>query len=179
MYDPRAVANLILDCAIERGISCSNLKLQKLLYFVHGQWLLRKGEPLCSGNFEAWEHGPVHPLVYQSFKSFGANRITNKACSINPVTREKKEITAPSDVEVLDVVRMVVTSLGHLSGSQLRNITHTKGSPWSVVIDASRESANIGLQISNDVIRKNFGKQIYLLGGGREDGDLNENAPYS
>lgn len=179
MNDPRSIANCILELAGERGITCSNLKLQKLLYFAHGQWLIKKGEPLVSGTFEAWEHGPVHPLVYQSFKVFGADKITEKAKSIDPVSRQRYEIPVPNDVEILDAIRSVVISLGHLSGSQLRNLTHSKGGPWKVIIDEAQESANIGMGISNDVIRKYFGKQLYLLGRGREEGELNENAPYS
>jgi len=179
MNDPRAVANCILDCARERGISCSNLKLQKLLYFTHGQWLIKKEQPLISGTFEAWEHGPVHPLIYQAFKKFGALPIVENAKAIDPVTRQQKDIPSLTDIDILDAVRSVVTSLGHLSGSQLRNLTHSPNGPWKFVVENSNESANIGLQISNDVIRKYFGNQIYLLGGGEEEKDLYENAPYS
>lgn len=179
MYDPRAIANCIIDCASERGVSCSNLKLQKLLFFVHGAWLTKYGEPLCSGAFEAWQHGPVHPIVYDAFRPFGAQEISQKTKSIDPVSRHETEIKQPDDVRVLDTVRAVVGSLGHLSGSQLRNITHSKGSPWSVVVAASASSANIGLRIPNEVIRDNFGKQLYLVGEGPEEGELNEDAPYS
>jgi uncharacterized phage-associated protein len=34
-YDPRAVANLMLDEADSSGIKVTNLALQKLLYFAH------------------------------------------------------------------------------------------------------------------------------------------------
>ncbi|URK89026.1 hypothetical protein LP421_15955 [Rhizobium sp. RCAM05350] len=34
-YDPRAVANLLLDEADRLGIKITNLALQKLLYFAH------------------------------------------------------------------------------------------------------------------------------------------------
>lgn len=180
MYDPRSIANCILDCAKERGIACSHLKLQKLLFFVHGTWLSKHdGEPLCSGTFEAWQHGPVHPLVYDAFQSYGAESINERAQALNPVTRERSEIPPPSDVEILDVVRLVVSNLGHLSGSQLRNITHSKNGPWSVVMNNAAKSANIGLKISNEVIRHNFGKQMYLVGNGPEERELNENAPYT
>lgn len=179
MYDARVIANSILDLTTERGISCSNLKLQKLLYFVHGQWLTRFGKPLIQGEFEAWPHGPVHPLVYQTFKGFGASDITSRAKSLNPITREKVDLLPPTDIQVIDIITKVVTGLGHLSGSQLRNITHSKGSPWNVVVDSSEHIANIGMKMPNSVIKENFGKQLYLVGGGPEESDLDEDAPYS
>ncbi len=37
----------------------------------------RTGNPLVNGNFEAWDYGPVHPLVYQKVKAFGAKPIPN------------------------------------------------------------------------------------------------------
>ena len=63
-YDPRSIANLLLDEADRLAINITNLSLQKLLYFAHGLSLIEDGKPLVSGYFEAWQHGPVHPLVY-------------------------------------------------------------------------------------------------------------------
>ena len=70
-YDPRAVANLLLDLAGNDKLDVSNLALQKLLYFAHAHFLIRTGHPLVQGGFEAWTYGPVHPAVYQAFKSAG------------------------------------------------------------------------------------------------------------
>ncbi len=71
-YDPRAVANLMLDEAKRCGINISNLALQKLLYFAHGIYLTKTKRPLVSGYFEAWQYGPVHPAVYRAFKGSGS-----------------------------------------------------------------------------------------------------------
>jgi len=61
-YDPRAIANLMLDEADRRGWKITNLALQKLLYFAHGIHLTKTKEPLVSGYFEAWQYGPVQPI---------------------------------------------------------------------------------------------------------------------
>ncbi len=66
-YDPRAIANLMLNEAERRGIRISNLALQKLLYFAQGIYLTQNKRPLVSGYFEAWKHGPMHPAVYRAF----------------------------------------------------------------------------------------------------------------
>ena len=36
-----------------------------------GHFLIQTGDPLVQGGFEAWTFGPVHPAVYQSFKTEG------------------------------------------------------------------------------------------------------------
>jgi uncharacterized phage-associated protein len=59
-YDPRAVANLLLDLADRDDLAITNLVLQKLLYFAHGHFLIRTRCPLVQGGFEAWTYGPVH-----------------------------------------------------------------------------------------------------------------------
>ena len=63
-YDPRVVANLILDIRDELNLETTNLELQKLLYFSHAFSLNRFDVPLVSGFFEAWKNGPVNPAVY-------------------------------------------------------------------------------------------------------------------
>ena len=77
-YDPRAIANLMLDEADRRGWMITNLALQKLLYFAHGIHLTKEKQPLVSGYFEAWQYGPVHPAVYRAFKPSGAAPISTR-----------------------------------------------------------------------------------------------------
>ncbi len=78
-HDPRAIANLLLDLADEVGIPIGHVKLQKLIYFAHGVYLLEIGEPLVSGNFEAWQYGPVHPAVYRHSRELEQRESTSEA----------------------------------------------------------------------------------------------------
>jgi len=55
------LANLMLHEAARIDITITHLTLQKLLYFAHGLSLVRYGQPLVLGYFEAWRLGPVHP----------------------------------------------------------------------------------------------------------------------
>src|SRR3569833_2250149 len=108
MHDARAVANAILDAASQQGLVLSNLKLQKLLFFVHGQFLLEVGEPLIDGEFEAWQHGPVHPVVYAAFKDWGPRDIVGRAESFDPVTRVRSPIPPATDPLVVRYVFRVM-----------------------------------------------------------------------
>ena len=126
-YDPRAVANLLLDLAAtdEDGpLPISNLALQKLLYFAHGHFLLRTGEPLVQGVFEAWTYGPVHPAVYQAFKAEAGRPIRMRATARNVMTGETRPLALPDDAEVRRQLRHVLRSYGHLSPGRLVDITH-------------------------------------------------------
>src|SRR5215469_12461877 len=94
-FDPRSVCNLMLDEA--RGALITNLALQKLLYFAHGQHLIETKEPLVTGYFEAWQFGPVHPAAYSAFKSAGDRPIRFRATRRDPVTGQIVPIPTVTD----------------------------------------------------------------------------------
>lgn len=47
------------------------LKLQKLLYFAQGIYLIENEDPLFEDPIQAWDYGPVVPAVYRYFRSMG------------------------------------------------------------------------------------------------------------
>lgn len=155
-YDPRAIANLMLDIAEERGIKITNLALQKLLYFAHGIYLTKTKRPLVSGYFEAWQYGPVHPAVYRAFKGAGAEPIKIRAEAQDPLTGRKRSLPKPTDREVIDLVTDVMRSYGSLSPGRLVDLSHAKDSPWSAVVDKARTAVSIGLRISDSMILEKF-----------------------
>ena len=75
MYNAIDVAKYIILFCKEKGYSISNLKLQKLLYFVQAQFLIVKGEPAFLEDIEAWDFGPVVPEVYQYYKVWGSSEL--------------------------------------------------------------------------------------------------------
>ncbi|SFJ30943.1 Panacea domain-containing protein [Jannaschia pohangensis] len=132
MHDPRSIANFIIDVRRFLNAETTSLELQKLLYFCHASYLKRYGTPLVSGNFEAWDFGPVHPVVYKAFKSFGRSAIISRAKSINAVTGEVRPIPRP-DKPVQRHVIQTVTSLFDMTAGQLVDLSHAKNAPWDVV----------------------------------------------
>ena len=118
-YDPRGIANLMLDQAEARGIRISNLALQKLLYFAHGIYLTQNKRPLVSGYFEAWKHWPVHPAVYRAFKGAGADAITRRAVARDPLTGAERDLPPPNDQEVQELITDVIRKYGKLSPGRL------------------------------------------------------------
>ena len=104
----------------DAGDLISNLKLQKLLYYSQGASLAIRDEPLFADAIIAWEHGPVVPSVWQSFRENGSN-------AIEP-SEDFDESTVSTDEK--DIVREVYEVFGQFSAWKLRNMTHNEP-PWS------------------------------------------------
>lgn len=75
MYDALLISSFIIGYSNKKGYGISNLKLQKILYFIQAYFLITKDEPCFSDLIEAWDFGPVVPTVYQEFKQFGGGNI--------------------------------------------------------------------------------------------------------
>lgn len=103
------VAKYVINHEHKEGRPITNLRLQKLLYFVQAKILVETGNPCFDDEMEAWDFGPVVPSVYHNYKFFGAwnlmdepkppklpeeNRINEmlKKCSVYP-TNQLVEIT--------------------------------------------------------------------------------------
>lgn len=160
MYDALDISRYIINKLNDQGQSISNLKLQKLLYFVQGFFLALDDEPCFSNRIEAWDFGPVVPDVYHEFKIFGSNSIppiktyfkfNNNFWDSETIEFNDAIINDPDKYKidaVLDIFK-------NYSTTQLVSISHQQ-SPWRNVYDASKN-----VLITNDSIR-DFFKKGYL-----------------
>ena len=108
----------------EAGDSLSNLKLQKLVYYAQGFHLALYDKPLISEMIQAWEHGPVIPELYHSYKIYGSQPIPR------PDGIDFDEYS-PEETELLDEVFEVY---GQFSAWKLRSMTHSEP-PWREAYD--------------------------------------------
>lgn len=71
------IARYIINYSNDKNYGVSNLKLQKLLYFVQAFFLVNNKEhcPCFSNQIEAWDFGPVVPDVYHEYKQYGSTDI--------------------------------------------------------------------------------------------------------
>jgi uncharacterized phage-associated protein len=99
----------MLDEAQRHGREITNLALQKLLYFAHALFLIERKRPLISGYFEAWEYGPVHPTVYQAFKSARDKPITFRATQRDIVSGATNPLPQPTESEVLSHIARIIS----------------------------------------------------------------------
>ncbi|MDP2247969.1 MAG: DUF4065 domain-containing protein, partial [Nitrosomonadales bacterium] len=62
------VARYIIRKFQDAGDPVTNLKLQKLLYYVQGWHLGIYNTPAFEDDFQAWVHGPVVPSTFQEYR---------------------------------------------------------------------------------------------------------------
>lgn len=72
------IAAYFTDLAKKTGSFVSNLKLQKLVFYAQAWHLAIYGKPLFQEDFQAWVHGPVIPELYQKYKAFGWQPISDE-----------------------------------------------------------------------------------------------------
>ena len=152
--DVRALANRVLEIADHEGHSVTNMALNKIVFFVHSDFLIEKDEPLVRAKIEAWQHGPVFREIYHEFKRWSDQPIKGRATKIDPETGAKLEARGfdGADGEYVDsLIRRYV----HFGAAYLRALSHRPGSPWAAVWDHEGRS-NPGMAISDALIRETY-----------------------
>ena len=79
MFSAHNVAIYIINWCLP----ITNLKLQKLLYFVQGEYSRVKGTRLIADDFYAWQLGPVVPNVYAEYSIFSSSTLPSQKQSIS------------------------------------------------------------------------------------------------
>lgn len=64
----------VINYSNDQDYGVSNLKLQKLLYFIQAYFLIETEDqrPCFAERIEAWDFGPVVPKAYREYKQFGS-----------------------------------------------------------------------------------------------------------
>ena len=132
VYSALDVARYIINYANDHNMIISNLKLQKILYFVQLEFLLN-GKTCFNDNIEAWDFGPVIPDVYHEFKQYGAFAIPKISYVYDDSDGlfNLKKISYKPQIEECDkkIIEDVVNECNQYSAGQLVEITHNQ-SPW-------------------------------------------------
>lgn len=117
-----SVADYILGkIDAEAGDSITNLKLQKIAYYVQAWHLALLGKPAFNERVEAWAHGPVVRNLYARFADYGWQ-------AIDPTDTEG-DPQADLPEETRDLIDEVWRVYGDFSGSELEALTHSED-PW-------------------------------------------------
>ena len=123
------------------GWVLTNLHMQKMCYLAHMFYLGREEKPLVDGHFEAWNFGPVHPVLYQALKQFGGQPVKKFALKDHP--------DIPDDHPGIPYLDEAVTELPR---NKLVAITHWSKGAWSKNYDP----VWTGMRISNSDIRDEY-----------------------
>ena len=102
----------------ENGEGISNLKLQKLLFYIQKTYYSVHKKPLFEDKIEAWQHGPVINDVYHHFKKYNSSLID--------IINLSNEIRADCelDYEAAKVADFIQEKFWKYSAWYLRDISH-------------------------------------------------------
>lgn len=141
-----SVANYFIGLAQKENKPITQLGLMKRVYIAHGFALALLGRGLLDPRFdkvEAWKYGPVIPSVYHTFKQYRNNPITEK-CVVMEWDEKRNEPTFPTpeltDKEGKSVAEMVWKRYSTYTDGQLVDLTHMKGTPWSMCFIEGRNA---------------------------------------
>ncbi|NET61813.1 MAG: DUF4065 domain-containing protein [Symploca sp. SIO2E6] len=144
------IAKLFIVQASQDGLSrdMTNMKVNKLLYYLQCLYLALYEEPLFEDEIQAWVHGPVCPPVYTEYKEFKNQQLPIP--SIDDLPEFPKNIT--------DLMGEVWCFLGEHHAYKLSDMTHQEF-PWQNARgDLPADAPSQNPLLLNDL--KDFGEQM-------------------
>ena len=134
------------------GWKLSYLELQKILYICNMLYLGATGEPLVEGNFEAWDYGPVHPVLHLYLQSYGLESIPKNAFD-NFVY--DKELNSKEEKMLTETAKRFSDIPKSKLKPKLIAITHQEVSAWRRKHRPSLKGIR-GIRILNEDIEKEY-----------------------
>jgi uncharacterized phage-associated protein len=159
VFDVRGIANFVLDEADKRSVKVTNMALNKIVYFMHCDFLLERQSPLVGAKIEAWKHGPVFREVYHEFKRWNDEPIRGRANRVDPHSGEVVRANLEIDQEDFAFLSTLVERYIVFTASQLRAFSHRDGGPWAKVWGHDG-NANVGMKIGNDLISELYKPEV-------------------
>lgn len=137
LYNVLDVSRYVINYSNEKDYGISNLKLQKVLYFIQAYFLTNtpNGTPCFREKIEAWDFGPVVPEAYREYKQYGSSNIPPMISYIDfddddiwnseRKTYDNKVISKNDKV----LINAVVDKFSDFSATDLVTLTHNQA-PW-------------------------------------------------
>lgn len=157
MYNVMDVARFVVNYSIDIGRPVSNLKLQKLLYFIQVAFIRCYGVPCFDEPIVHWRHGPVVESVYQKYKAYGAENITDKENEYFSFSFDSKNMSFVTDRKLynenifrfmhLGLMKSIVEQYKDFLPWDMVELTHREG-PW--------KETNRNEEITVDMIKRYY-----------------------
>lgn len=121
MYRVRFIAHFIIDYFSRSGMPISNLKLQKILYFLWIDYFNKSHDYLFNEEFYAWQFGPVVPEIYDEYCTYGGLDIDR--CYDEHELSDRDE----------DFLPTLLKHYANRSVSSLVRQSHKENKPWDYI----------------------------------------------
>lgn len=137
-------ARYLIQRNLDAGVPITNLKLQKILYYVQGYSFRQLNSEAFSDPVYRWPYGPVVPSVYFAYNINRANEI----CELDDLSIDSLKTLRAYD-GIKNLVDAIDDACKGKSAAELVNMTHHE-SPWMEAADSK--------EISKSSIRAFFKK---------------------
>lgn len=161
VYDALDVSRYVINYSNQRDYGISNLKLQKVLYFIQAYFLTNteEGTPCFLQKIEAWDFGPVIPDVYREYRQYGSANIPMMTSFVyfsdDDVWNTERRFFDSSCISDNDkkMIDDVVDKFSDYSATDLVTLTH-KQAPWREAYVAHRNN-----EITTKAIKEYFSER--------------------
>ena len=124
------------------------MKLQKLVYLAHEDWLRVHDEPFLDANPEVWQYGPVFADLYHLLKHHRAENI------MEPEAPDDDTSSIEDDPEVSSMLEQTWDQYRRFPATFLSNMTHKPGTPWYQIAQRHRFKVPFGTEIPPELIKR-------------------------
>lgn len=122
MITAQTVADYFLAFAQQCEEPITNLKLNKLVYYTQAWHLALFKEPLFDDEIQAWVHGPVLPVVYDTYKQFKWTPIIVDQLALEDI---EQQFSSDQQTLLADIVEVYFPETAYA----LEQLTHRED-PW-------------------------------------------------
>lgn len=137
-------------------ITCTQLKLQKLVYLCFADYLCDTGKLLFTDKIYAFKYGPVVDTVYKKYKEYGYEAIEEETGDIDSkdifeMPAKSRILFAEDGTGKIISIEQTLRKYGDLTASELVSLTHKQNSPWN---KAYKDEDSTFSQIKLDTIKE-------------------------
>lgn len=157
MHDVLDICRYVINYSNEKDYGISNLKLQKILYFIQAFFLTftDKKQPCFRQNIEAWNFGPVVPEAYHEYKQYGGCDIPQIKSYVDVDDDNWSIKIIPYNDDFINYkdkrfINAVVDKFSDCTATYLVNLTHNQA-PWKAAYEPNKNNI-----ITNDSIKRYF-----------------------
>lgn len=152
-YKALDIAKYVINYCIDKEDVqlISNLKLQKIMYYIQAAFLVETGDVAFQEKISAWRYGPVVEVVYHEFKKYVNSEIDERIDS--QVVLENKNVRYaykvqpynPDEIFIDDhkkIINKVIRGQDKFAAFQLVARTHEEY-PWKNAVENAKPYIDI------------------------------------
>lgn len=134
MYGVLDISKYVIYYSNEHNYGITNIRLQRILYFVQLYFLKIRGTACFEEKMIAWDCGPVSPKVFHTYLKFGAGQIPDYR---NPNVSFNNKIDC-------QIVEGVVDLLSHYGSGELTDMVlchpvYTRARGGEITVESMKE----------------------------------------